>query len=239
MGNINVAILLFLGLGCVLSIANARHLPRSNRFRCKTRDVHVNQGRSGISDTSYRWSTFRIFIERAFTSSERQAIVDEVEYLRGLLPCVRFQVVRRVPSGDYVHVTKEDDGCHSQLGRIGGRQDLNLGPGCFEEGTVIHELLHAMGIIHEHNRSDRDDFVDILWQNMDPQMQDQFEKVSDREFSNYGVAYNADSVMHYDSYSTSANGQPVVLTKAGREIGWQTEIQQSDIDKLQNMYGCS
>lgn len=32
--------------------------------------------------------------------------------------------------------------------------------------TVIHELFHALGLHHEHNRMDRDDYVTIHYENM-------------------------------------------------------------------------
>lgn len=38
--------------------------------------------------------------------------------------------------------------------------------GCVYTGTVQHEILHALGFHHEQVRSDRDDFVSILTQNI-------------------------------------------------------------------------
>lgn len=41
--------------------------------------------------------------------------------------------------------------------------------------TAIHEIGHSIGFYHEHARSDRNHYVKILWQNVKPGMDDQFE----------------------------------------------------------------
>lgn len=37
------------------------------------------------------------------------------------------------------------------------------------KGVAIHETLHALGLAHEHVRSDRDDHITVNWENVDPQ----------------------------------------------------------------------
>ena len=56
--------------------------------------------------------------------------------------------------------------CYSYVGRIGGRQALSIGDSCEVEGIIIHELLHALGRWHEHNRPDRDQYVAIQTRNI-------------------------------------------------------------------------
>lgn len=33
-------------------------------------------------------------------------------------------------------------------------------------GTPIHELLHAAGMFHEQSRADRDNYVEIIYENV-------------------------------------------------------------------------
>ena len=58
--------------------------------------------------------------------------------------------------------------CFSATGKSGGKQPLSLGNGCTTKGVVIHELLHALGMMHEHCRADRDQFIKINFKNVRP-----------------------------------------------------------------------
>lgn len=80
--------------------------------------------------------------------------------------CIRFRP--RNNERDYIVLTNGNSGCWSSVGRIGGRQEVNFQtPGCMVKiGTVIHELMHACGFLHEQNRSERDGYVSINWQNV-------------------------------------------------------------------------
>jgi astacin len=95
-----------------------------------------------------------------------------------LKTCIRF--VARDPRRhrDYVYI-HPDDGCYSLVGRVGGRQPLSLDSGCIQLGTIVHELMHAVGVraspawfnawglqvgfFHEQSRYDRDAYIDIVW----------------------------------------------------------------------------
>lgn len=79
--------------------------------------------------------------------------------------CVEF--ISRTNQKDYVYF-KFDYGCYSPIGRQGGRQKLAVGEGCEFKGTIMHELMHALGFFHEHSRFDRDKYVKILWWNIEP-----------------------------------------------------------------------
>lgn len=58
--------------------------------------------------------------------------------------------------------------CYSGLGMTGGTQLISIGDGCEYKGIVQHEILHALGRIHEQSRLDRDNYVDIKVNNVAP-----------------------------------------------------------------------
>jgi hypothetical protein len=83
---------------------------------------------------------------------------------------------------------------------------MNLAPGgCDSLGTAAHELGHNLGMLHEQSRSDSHNYVTILWDNIKPSEQDQYEIDSRADTT---VPYNAMSLMHYgDDYFNVADGK--------------------------------
>ena len=61
-------------------------------------------------------------------------------------------------------------------------------------GTPVHEIGHTLGLLHQHVRSDRDDWIKVMYENINNFYWSQFDiKVNTRNV----VPYNYGSVMHY------------------------------------------
>ena len=43
---------------------------------------------------------------------------------------------------------------------------ISMGDGCEYKYVMVHELGHIIGFNHEHNRPDRDEHVNIVWNNV-------------------------------------------------------------------------
>lgn len=127
------------------------------------------EGRNGLVKASSRWP--RGVIPYVFASnlgsSDRRIIQLAFDEFHKYT-CLRF--VPRTTEVDYISYESSSTGCWSSVGRVGKKQTINLqSPGCTTKiGTVIHESLHACGLLHEQNRNDRNGFVRILTGNIKP-----------------------------------------------------------------------
>ena len=101
---------------------------------------------------------------------------------------------------------RDNSGNSSPVGMIGGQQILNVvsWPARF---VIVHELMHALGFYHEHQRPDRDTYVAILCFNVRGGCQgtlfnENFPILNTATI--YG-AYDFDSVMHYGQCAFAIN----------------------------------
>lgn len=153
--------------------------------------------------------------------------------------CIQF--LPRKTEKNYIHIYS-GIGCSSYLGMQGGRQLISLKrKGCMSRGTIIHELIHALGYDHMQNHYDRDNYVYILWDNIYEPHKHNFLKVNPILFSNFGTQYDFYSVMHYEPYAFTRNGRPTVLpkdTSFNKIIGQRNALSSGDAERINNMYRC-
>ncbi|XP_037281057.2 protein SpAN [Rhipicephalus microplus] len=95
---------------------------------------------------------------------------------------------------DYILFFK-GEGCWSRFGYKGSVQEISIGEGCEKLGTVVHEIGHAIGFIHEQSRADRDRYVVVKYANILKGEHSQFDP--DQRGREYGAVYDYTSVMHY------------------------------------------
>jgi len=204
-------------------------------------DMKLNeqQKKSGIPDDRNRWWGGIYFqISTAFTQNEYDIIYSALGDLVGAtcLPVYEWPQGTN-PSGDYVYINKGGDnsGCWSWVGKQGGRQELNLQHnGCIYRDIALHEAIHAYGFFHEQSRVDRDNYVNIHWQNIPGDVAYNFD--ISQGSNHYNVPYDYWSIMHYDTRAFSNNGQPTITTKGGGDVGSRGQLTGEDRAKLWAMY---
>lgn len=144
-----------------------------------------------------------------------------------------LQFIERTDEEDYLYFF-DGGACWSYLGKVGGKQLLSLGTSkCVKTATVQHELMHALGFLHEQNRNDRDNYVKINWENIIDGMEFNFNKGFDSD-----MAYDYNSIMHYGQKTFSKNRKPTIEPiKRNIKIGNRVSASPSDIKKIQELFG--
>ncbi|UYV68856.1 hypothetical protein LAZ67_6001289 [Cordylochernes scorpioides] len=130
--------------------------------------------------------------------------------------------------------------CYSSWGRDGGRQIVSLDEGCEPFGTILHELNHAVGFDHEQCRSDRDDHIEVLWDNIDEDEWDQFAKLEPHQ-NRLLSPFDFDSIMLYGPRSFSKNRRPTIRAKSGIkiiEVYDKYVLSKDDIKRINKLYKC-
>ncbi|XP_033931648.1 zinc metalloproteinase nas-14-like [Pseudochaenichthys georgianus] len=126
-------------------------------------------------------------------------------------------------------------GCSSYVGCVGGAQALYSAPSC-SVGNVCHEIIHALGLHHEHNRRDRDQYISVEWSNIMPGKRSNFEV---KQGDTQNLPYDLNSIMYYEEYYFSQDGSPTVLSKtSGVQIGQRTHLSELDVLRLNSLYHC-
>lgn len=150
---------------------------------------------------------------------------------------------RLATSGDRIQFTNSSSGCFSKLGRVGGAQQLNLGPGCSTRGIAVHEFLHAAGMIHEHQRPDRDQYITINTSNLTAKGRDNIASRHDAADITEQSAFDYGSIMMYprtvaDPSFVISTSQPVfTLNKAySGTVGQRTALSTLDIQTINLRY---
>ncbi|CAL8359681.1 unnamed protein product [Gadus morhua 'NCC'] len=175
------------------------------------------------------------YINNQYSSREKAIITRGLESFSSF-SCIRFRPSRS-SDRDWISIESKG-GCFSSIGRRGGGQVVSLArQGCLYHGTVQHELLHALGFNHEQTRSDRDQYIRVVLQNVQSGMEHNFRK---KNTLNQGTSYDYNSVMQYHRYAFSKNNQPtmVPIPDANVSFGKATQMSRNDIARLNTLYKC-
>ncbi|XP_062575528.1 uncharacterized protein LOC134237456 [Saccostrea cucullata] len=135
-----------------------------------------------------------------------------------------------------------NQGCSSLVGRDyrNTRQEVNLQePMCTSTKTVVHELMHAIGQMHEQSRQDRDRYIEVFFSNIQQGAENNFENnlpTHDR------TPYDVESIMQYALTAASINGLPTMKLKDSRLeslVDSAQSLTHNDVKEITLAYSCA
>lgn len=197
--------------------------------------------RSALVSAASLWPSGVIFYEMDESVAHLAELILKVMQQFHDNTCIKF-MPREHNEPDYLRI-EALRGCFSYIGRIGGEQTLSLGDGCEYRGTIAHELMHAVGFYHHQNRSDRDDFLEILWENIAKGKETQFRKMAPLENLLLNK-FDYESIMLYgprtfgktlDRVTMKPKREGIILLEVAEKQG----LSSMDIDSVNKLYKCN
>lgn len=169
---------------------------------------------------------------------QKEVITDAIDYI-SKTTCIKFVERSESNFDDYIEIHPGPD-CRSNIGNLGGHQRLSLAYDCVYFQTVLHELMHTLGIDHEHTRPDRDKYIKINWDNID-----------DRYRSNFYIRNNTamlrefdfNSLMMYSAHDFAKRPHLAVIESRveGQHIVERYEkatMSGGDVENINLLYNC-
>ena len=143
--------------------------------------------------------------------------------------------IPRTNEPDYIHII-EGGGNWSSVGMQGGSQNLSMYNWSYQF-IICHELIHALGRLHQQSRSDRDNYITVNWECIDSNYAYNYDICG--QCPNYGE-YDFESVMHYSQWGFNT-GCPTMTCLPGYEefqdvMGQRDYLSNGDIETLRSMY---
>jgi len=137
-------------------------------------------------------------------------------------------ILRSINTNNYKSIIGRSKNSFMQLGNV------NI----YTKKCITHELGHVLGLTHEHQRPDRDDYVIINFENILEGFQNNFQILDNPLYREESLEYDYSSIMHYDYYTCSnGDGPSLEILNSKKELNYSSKPSELDIQKIYIIYG--
>ena len=179
------------------------------------------------------------YLSGNFTDEEVAIILQAMEDWESVADVHFVEVTPR--AGAYQIIKINENTWSSSIGENNSKCQMFFGSGGEIYSHVLHELGHALGLLHEHQRPDRDQYVRIFFDLLLPQYIINYDKQDNPLITEEDYEYDYASIMHYPANSFSRDGSSETMESLDEDhpidrLGIITPI---DAQKVIEIYGPS
>lgn len=209
--------------------------PRSKRafiIDFARRSHHEKWGRKWPS-TTIRYRLYPSLFKR-----EKELILGALNIIQHET-CLNFEEAPDATHDVIVFTRLPGDSCMANVGKQDSWNLIRLGSRCFQKlGYILHEVMHALGFLHEHQRPDRAAHLRLFPDAVKWEKRQQFAVVQDGRAI---TEFDPFSVMNYESWLFSRDGSPTMEYTGGvwdghRWLGQKGYLSQGDIRAINYVY---
>jgi hypothetical protein len=175
------------------------------------------------------------YLKGEFSTQDVQNILDAMDAWEKVCGVKFKKVTPRSSAYAIIRVSRNE--WESSIGENNSQCHMIFGSASSDISVITHELGHCLGLVHEHQRPDRDNYVIINWYNILTGKEFNFEIMDNPLYIEQNFGYDYKSIMHYAVNAFSKNGNPTIKTIDGSIILPAEEITDLDIDHAKAIYG--